>query len=86
MHQREPSQLHMFQLDPRCVKCGGMTTLACAESAQETEQETEREAEHDLRTFACRACGTTAVIKVSSEPENTNARSARPIGTSGIST
>lgn len=58
MQLREPSQLNMFQFNPRCLKCGGMTVPASAA--------TTRDGEPALRTFQCTTCRAIEVVKVHS--------------------
>ena len=58
MRLREPSQLNMFQFNPPCVKCGGMTVPASAATTQESERA--------LRTFECTTCRAIAVVKIPS--------------------
>lgn len=57
MRPAEPSQINMLQLyRPPCPKCGGLTSLAHIEPAQEPA--------HDLRTFECSTCSHSEVIRI----------------------
>ncbi len=52
-----PGQINQLQTyRPACTKCGGATTLARIEPANELG--------HDLRTFECTACGHTDIVKM----------------------
>jgi len=55
--QFEPSFVNQLQMyRPPCSKCGGPTNLVGIEPSLEPG--------HDLRTFACTACGTVEAITV----------------------
>ena len=57
MRPREPNQVNaVIAYRPPCSRCGNLTQLARIEPSDEPD--------HDLRTFECEACGTSAAVKI----------------------